>query len=257
MTHELAGALQQASRIRQCCAVKEPHAYVRGEYIDVAEGRISQTGNRTAIMQKLPDFVSALSHHLKPPMRDGSQFTGMLFQPRINGGIPLDSAVESQQVRFHRRWRLVSIRPGVSRLLKKACLDLVPGDDIGRVLFMPGDPVIQLGALRVGERCRVRFQAFPHGIQQLRFLGGGEVAYLLKQIAHMPLLRSRHRGRRIVDPVTATEKREQSSRTPKRPPRKTIRDAEDAPQKAAATKAREGGKFSWYIANVGHECPTR
>ena len=52
-------------------------------------------------MQKLPDFVPALSHHLKPLMRDGSQFTGMLFHPRINGGIPLDSAVESQQFRRH------------------------------------------------------------------------------------------------------------------------------------------------------------
>jgi hypothetical protein len=54
-------------------------------------------------MQKLPDFVSAFSHHLKPLTRDGSQFTCMLFQPRIDGGIPLDSAVESQQFRSHRR----------------------------------------------------------------------------------------------------------------------------------------------------------
>src|SRR6202043_1946124 len=103
MAHELAGALQQASRIRQRCAVKEPHVYVRMEYIDVAEGRISQACNRTAVMQKLPDFVPALSHHLKPLMRDGSQFTCVLFHPRLDGGIPLDSAVEPQQVRSHRR----------------------------------------------------------------------------------------------------------------------------------------------------------
>src|ERR1700726_3034735 len=103
MTHELASALQQASRIRQCCAVKESNVYVRGEYIHITERRISQTYNRTAIVQKLPDFVPALSHHLKPLMRDGSQFTCMLFHPRIDGGIPLDSAVESQQVRSHRR----------------------------------------------------------------------------------------------------------------------------------------------------------
>src|SRR5258706_539191 len=103
MAHELAGALQQAARIRQRCAVKEPHVYVRMEYIDVVEGRISQTCNRAAVMQKLPDFVPAFSHHLKPLMRDGSQFTGMLFHPRIDGGIPLDSAVESQQFRSHRR----------------------------------------------------------------------------------------------------------------------------------------------------------
>jgi hypothetical protein len=52
-------------------------------------------------MQKLPDFVPAFSHHLKPLMRDGSQFTGMLFHPRIDGGIPLDSAVKSQQFCSH------------------------------------------------------------------------------------------------------------------------------------------------------------
>src|ERR1700681_4958600 len=103
MAHELAGALQQAGRIRQRCAVKEPHVYVRSEYIDVAEGRISQTCHRTAVMQKFPDFVPAFSHHLKPLMRDGSQFACMLFHPRIDGGIPLDSAVESQQFRSHRR----------------------------------------------------------------------------------------------------------------------------------------------------------
>ena len=103
MAHELASALQQAGRIRQRCAMKEPYVDVRGEYIDIAEGHISQTCNRTAVMQKLADFVTALSHNLKPLTRDGSQFTGMLFHPRINGGIPFDSAIESQQFRrFHR-----------------------------------------------------------------------------------------------------------------------------------------------------------
>src|SRR5487761_258369 len=94
---------KQVSRIRQRCAVKKAHVYVRGEYIDVAEGRISQTCNRTAVMQKLPDFVTAFSHHLKPLTRDGSQFTCMPFHPCIDGGIPLDRAVESQQFSSHRR----------------------------------------------------------------------------------------------------------------------------------------------------------
>jgi hypothetical protein len=103
MAHELAGALQQAGRIGQRCAVKEPHVYVRSEYIDVPEGRISQTCDRTAVMQELPDFVPAFSHHAKPLMRDGSQFACVLFHPRIDGGIALDSAVESQQFRSHLR----------------------------------------------------------------------------------------------------------------------------------------------------------
>jgi hypothetical protein len=103
MANELAGAFEQAGRIWQRCAVKKPHVYMRSEYIDVAEGRISQTCNRMAVMQELPNFVPAFSHHLKPLMRDGSQFTCMLFHPRIDGGIPLDSSVESQQFRSHRR----------------------------------------------------------------------------------------------------------------------------------------------------------
>jgi hypothetical protein len=86
MAHELAGALQQAGRIRQRCAVKEPHVYVRSEYIDAGEGRIAQTCNRTAVMQDLSDFVPAFSHQLKPLMRDGAQFTSMLFHPRIDAG---------------------------------------------------------------------------------------------------------------------------------------------------------------------------
>ncbi len=86
------------------CAVKEPHVHVRGEYVDVGEGRIAKTGNRAAVMQDLPDFVSAFSHHLKPLARDGSQFTFMLFHPRIDGGIAFDSTVESQEFRCHRRY---------------------------------------------------------------------------------------------------------------------------------------------------------
>src|SRR5437762_12826051 len=101
MAHELAGALQQARRIRKRCALKEPHVDVRGEDIDIGEGRISQTCSWIAVMQKLADFVPALSHHLKPLMRDGSQFTGMSFHPRIDGRIPLDSPIESQQFRSH------------------------------------------------------------------------------------------------------------------------------------------------------------
>src|SRR5882757_2411317 len=54
-------------------------------------------------MQDLPDFVPAFSHHLKPLLRDGSQFTFMLFHPRIDGGIAFDSSVESQQLLSHRR----------------------------------------------------------------------------------------------------------------------------------------------------------
>ena len=50
-------------------------------------------------------------------MRDGSQSTCMRFHSRIDGWIPLDSAVESQQFRSHRRstfcfeFRWIAFRP--------------------------------------------------------------------------------------------------------------------------------------------------
>src|SRR6201997_2561989 len=99
MAHELAGALQQSSRIRQRCALKESYVYVRSERVDIAKGRISQTCGRTAVMHKLPHFISAFSHHLKPLLRDGSQFTCMLFHPAIYSRITLDGAVQSKQFR--------------------------------------------------------------------------------------------------------------------------------------------------------------
>jgi hypothetical protein len=103
MTHELASALQQVGRIGQRRALKEPHIDVRSEYIDVAEGRISQTCDRTAVMQELSNFVSALSHHLKPLLRDASQLTVMLFHPRVDGVTPFHSAIQSEQLRSHHR----------------------------------------------------------------------------------------------------------------------------------------------------------
>jgi hypothetical protein len=39
-------------------------------------------------------------------MCDGSQSTCMLFHPRIDGGIPLDSTIESQQFGSPRRYTI-------------------------------------------------------------------------------------------------------------------------------------------------------
>ena len=68
---------------------------------------------------------------------------------------------------------LVSRRPGVSRFLKQARPDLLPRDDIGRVLLMPSDAVIKLRPLRIRQRYRVRLQALPDRIQQFRLLRSG------------------------------------------------------------------------------------
>src|ERR1700678_845099 len=103
MAHSLAVALQQAGWIGQHCALKEPNVDVRSEYIDVAEGHIAETCNRTAVMEQLANFGTALSHQLKPLARDVSQFPSMVFHPRIDGGITFDSSIKPQQLLFHRR----------------------------------------------------------------------------------------------------------------------------------------------------------
>src|SRR5579875_971795 len=51
MPHEPARANQQAIRIGQHSAMEEPDIYVRSENIDVAERRVSQAGDGTAVMQ--------------------------------------------------------------------------------------------------------------------------------------------------------------------------------------------------------------
>jgi len=56
---------------------------------------------------------------------------------------------------------------------------MFPGEDGGGVLLEPGEPVIEFGALRIGQRSRIGFQAFPDCVQQFRLLSDGEVAYLL------------------------------------------------------------------------------
>jgi hypothetical protein len=56
---------------------------------------------------------------------------------------------------------------------------------------MPGDAVIKLCPLRVRQRQRVGFQAFPDGIQQFRLFRSGEAIYLTSQIAHTPITLAR------------------------------------------------------------------
>ena len=96
MTHEFSGALQELGRIPQGGALEETHVYVRSKDIDVAEGRIAQTCDRTAVMQEFPHFVPAFSHCLEPSLCNGSQFACVLFEPCIDGWIAFDGTVEPQ-----------------------------------------------------------------------------------------------------------------------------------------------------------------
>lgn len=101
MTHELSGALQKVGWIGQCCSLIEAYIHVRSEDIDVGERYISQACDRTPVMQKFADFVAAISHDLKPATRNIAQFTGVIFEPCIDGGIARLSVVEAQQVSVH------------------------------------------------------------------------------------------------------------------------------------------------------------
>ena len=99
VTHVLAGALQEMSGIGQGRALKESDVDVRGEDVNVAKRNISQTCDRTAVMHEFADLVAAAAHDFEPSMSDGSQFTGMVFHPGIDGGIVLEGAVEFEQFR--------------------------------------------------------------------------------------------------------------------------------------------------------------
>ncbi len=96
MAHMPACTLQQAVRIPQPCALKKTHVHMRAEYIDVAEGRVSQTGHWAPVMHQFPDLVPALPHLLEPFPGYGAEFAGPLIQPQVNGGIALYSAVKSK-----------------------------------------------------------------------------------------------------------------------------------------------------------------
>jgi hypothetical protein len=105
MANELAGTLQQADRIRQRCAVKEPTFTREVNTLTYPKGASPRHYHRNRHSRsRLRIFAS-----LKPLMRDCSQFTSMLFHPRIDGGMAFDNTVESQQLlssSLHFRFRI-------------------------------------------------------------------------------------------------------------------------------------------------------
>ena len=101
MAHVFATALQQACRIRQRRAMKEPDVYMSFECIDVTEWRIFYACDRTAVVHEFPNVVATLSHDVKPFLRDGSQSAYPFFHPHIDGGIPLDPAGEPKVHSIH------------------------------------------------------------------------------------------------------------------------------------------------------------
>ena len=68
---------------------------------------------------------------------------------------------------------LASTRPAGSRLFEQPRPNLLPRDHIGRILFMSGNAEIKFCALRLGQRQRIRVQAFPHRVEQFHFFRCG------------------------------------------------------------------------------------
>jgi len=68
---------------------------VRREYVGVTEVRIAQTCDRTAVVQDLPNFVTAFSHYIELRLRDGSELTLMVVEPGVDGGIVVGGVVEA------------------------------------------------------------------------------------------------------------------------------------------------------------------
>jgi len=60
------------------------------EGIDVGECCVRYACCRMAIMQHLSHIVSALSHDLKPVLRNGTQFIRVLFHPSFDSRISLN-----------------------------------------------------------------------------------------------------------------------------------------------------------------------
>jgi hypothetical protein len=98
VTHVLASAFEQASRIGKLSAAKEANVDVSIEDANVGECRILDTGGGIAIVQQLVNVVSTVAHDLKPAPGDCSQLAGAPVKPGINSRIPPDGTSESEEL---------------------------------------------------------------------------------------------------------------------------------------------------------------
>ena len=101
VAHALARALQQMGWIGEGRALVEADVDVRGEDVDVGEGRVAEAGDGAAVMEELADFVAALAHRFEPVAGDGAQFGVALVEPGVDGGVVGEGVVEAEEVGLH------------------------------------------------------------------------------------------------------------------------------------------------------------
>lgn len=87
MTHELAGALQQARGIGKLGATKEAHIDVCLEGIHIGKCRDTNTRRRMAIVHQLANISHAVADDRKPMLRDRCQFTWLPVHPGVDSRI--------------------------------------------------------------------------------------------------------------------------------------------------------------------------
>jgi hypothetical protein len=90
MSHEPAGAFEEAVRVWQLGAAKKSDIHVRGEGVHVGKRRVADARRRLVIMYELPDVASAAAHGLEPPPRDRAKFVRLLEEPGVDGWISCD-----------------------------------------------------------------------------------------------------------------------------------------------------------------------
>jgi hypothetical protein len=99
--HELAGAFKQAIGIGKLGTTKKTDIDVRCEGIGVSECRVPDTRGRMTVVQYFSDIVSAGAHHLKPALRDCSQFIIMLAHPRFDAKVSVNRTGKSHELAHH------------------------------------------------------------------------------------------------------------------------------------------------------------
>ena len=60
------------------------------------------------------------------------------------------------------------------RFLNRPALDLLPWGNVGRILLIPGNPIVEFDPLRTRQRRRVGFKALPQRVKQFVFLCCGK-----------------------------------------------------------------------------------
>ena len=104
MAHKLAGTFQNTFRVGNLSASKESDIHVSLKNIDVSKCSVSDASRRMTVVQALSHVVPALTHGLKPILRNFAQFARVLSQPGTNGRISPDRIGKSKELAHIHTW---------------------------------------------------------------------------------------------------------------------------------------------------------